>query len=123
LRSCRPGDIYTIAGDGSCTGPITSGAVATSVPAHAVGVAIGAGGGVVFTDQEYVCVVPKTAGTFYGQSMRAGHGYVIGGGSQAFGDGGPATKAYLFVRGLAATPAGAILLADVANFRIRSIAP
>jgi hypothetical protein len=117
----KVGDIYAIAGDGSCTGLPTSGAVATSVPADAAGVAIGSGGGVVFTNEVLVYVIPKTAGTFYGQAMKPGHVYAIGGGGQTFGDDGPATKASLFDAGLTTTPAGAILLADRLNLRIRSI--
>jgi hypothetical protein len=57
--------------------------------------------------------------------MKAGDISTIAGTGKAgySGDGGPATKVFLNDNGLAVTPAGAVLLADRLNFRIRSIVP
>jgi len=124
-QAMTAGDIYAIAGMGTCTGLITAGAVATTTRADAVGLAIGPGGGVVFTDGVLVYEVAATAGTFYGRPMQVGRVYPIGGSAagNGFGDGDPATKVFLNDNGLAVTPAGAVLLAERLNFRIRSIVP
>jgi hypothetical protein len=124
-QAMTAGDIYAIAGMGTCTSLITAGAVATTTRADAVGLAIGPGGGVVFTDGVLVYEVAATAGTFYGRPMQVGRVYPIGGSAagNGFGDGDPAPKVFLNDNGLAVTPAGAVLLAERLNFRIRSIVP
>jgi hypothetical protein len=121
------GDIYTIAGNGS-PGPATLGRPATSVPIGGgnLQAATDAAGNVVLSGQYHVFVVAVKTGTFYGQKMTAGDIYSIAGNSSysvIFGDGGPATKAYLnVVTGVTVTPAGNVLIPDARNFRIRSIA-
>ena len=117
------GDIYTIAGGGSAT--TANGVPATTASIYAGETAIDPAGNVVLDDGSAVRVVAVRTGAFYGQKMTAGDIYTIGGtssGTQTFGDGGPATKAFLNIDGLAVTPAGDVLIADVLNSRIRSIA-
>jgi hypothetical protein len=119
------GDIYTIAGNGS-SGATSLGRPATSVPIGGnLQAATDPAGNVVITGQYHVFVVAVRTGTFYGQKMTAGDIYSIGGNSSysfTFGDGGPATRAYLNVTGVTVTPAGNVLIPDARNFRIRSIA-
>jgi hypothetical protein len=70
-------------------------------------------------------VAAASTGTFYGQSMTAGHIYTIAGnGTFGFaGDGGPATRAELAVDyQVAVDAAGNVLIPDGANNRIRVVA-
>jgi NHL repeat len=69
-------------------------------------------------------VVAKSAGTFYGKTMAAGDIYTMAGnGGVGFsGDGLRGTRAQLEIpRGVAATAAGGLLIADSTNNRIRTL--
>lgn len=120
------GDIYTIAGDASCGVEPGDGDPATAVSLSGnLETAVDSAGNVLLNDDEFVQLVAEKSGTFYGQKMTAGDMYAIAGTlalPNVFGDGGPATRAYLNVAGLAVTPAGTVLIADPIDFRIRSIA-
>jgi trimeric autotransporter adhesin len=72
-----------------------------------------------------VHVIATAAGTFYGQSMKAGYLYTIAGDGTAgySGDGGRATGAELQgPDGVAVDGAGNVLIADAGNQRIRVVA-
>ena len=115
-QAMTAGDIYTIVGDGDC-----------SVLCLPRDVAVDAAGNVLITDwgpAMGVSALAAATGTFYGQSMKAGHMYTIAGdGTAGFsGDGGPATSAELnFPTGVAVNGAGDALIADSVNARIRMV--
>ena len=94
----------------------------TPVPA---GVAVDGSGNLVIADlgNDVIRVVTKTTGTFYGQAMTAGDIYTVAGGGQGrVEDGGPATGARLLrPQGVAAGPAGSIVIADSDNGLIRTV--
>ena len=68
-------------------------------------------------------VVAAATGTFYGQAMTAGDIYTVaGGGKGRVENGGPATGARLLrPEGVAAGPAGSIVIADTDNGLIRTV--
>jgi hypothetical protein len=121
------GDIYSVAGDG--TGGFSGdGGPATSAeflqPGH---VAVDGAGNLMIADtvNNRVRVVAVKTGTFYGRAMTAGHVYTVAGdGTTGFsGDGGPATSAEFHnPEGVAPDGAGALLIADSVNNRIRKVA-
>jgi hypothetical protein len=79
-------------------------------------------GNVAFTDSSAVLVVAERSGTLYGQAMTAGDIYIVAGGGHAIlGDGGPATDAGIGPESVALTPAGALLVADPLNNRVRKV--
>jgi hypothetical protein len=120
------GHIYTVAGGG--TGALGDGGPATKASLffpHAV--AVDGAGNLVIADfeNERVRVVAVTTGTFYGQAMKAGDIYTVAGnGNFGFsGDGGPATKAKLWLpRGVAVDAAGNVVITDSNNDRVRVVA-
>ncbi len=120
------GDIYTIAGNGSCQGTPANGVPATAAPLNgSLQVAIDSAGNLILDRTVDVEMVAVRNGTFFGRAMTAGDIYTIVGPGTVplnFGDGGPATRAALLVGGLALTRAGNLLLADMYNSRIRSVA-
>jgi hypothetical protein len=120
------GDIYTIAGSGE------QGSSGSGGPARAArfedlsGVTTDRYGNVVITDMigGAVWVAAVTDGTFYGQAMTAGDIYRVAGGGATLGDGGPAAKALLSSpTAVAVSPAGALLVADGGDNRLRAISP
>ena len=125
-EAMKAGDIYTVAGNGLNSsgdkGPATR--ATFSDPASVA--ADGTGDLLVADDTTNVLRwVAASAGTFFGQPMKAGHIYTIAGdGTGGFaGDGGPATKAELsFPAGGAFDRAGNVLIADSDNNRIRVVA-
>jgi NHL repeat len=119
------GDIYTVAGGGQ-------GGLANGIPATDATVFRPAGLAVDGTGNLLICafhdsrvrVVAAATGTFYGISMTAGDIYTVaGGGKGRVEDGGPGTGARLLrPRGVAAGPAGSIVIADTDNGLIRTVA-
>jgi hypothetical protein len=120
------GDIYTVAGDGSGTYSGDGG------PARAAGmwpfaVAVDAAGNLIVTDDtgHRVRVVAAVTGTFYGQTMTAGHIYTIAGnGTPGFsGAGGPATSAeFKGPDGVAVDRHGNVIFADYRNSVVWAVA-
>jgi hypothetical protein len=126
-QAMTAGHIYTIAGDGTF-GFSGDGGPATSAELNAPGaVTMDSAGNLVIADSNNfrVRVVAAATGTFYGQAMTAGHIYTVAGdGTGGFsGDGGPATSAEISaVPGVAVDGAGNLVIADVANNRVRVVA-
>ncbi len=125
-----PGDISTVAGNGSagCSG---DGSLATSADlSFPSGVGVDSSGNLVIadTDNNRVSVVAETSGTFYGAAMTAGDMYTVAGQAAVCtggysGDGGLATSAQLdFPYDVAVDGSGNLVIADVANNRVRVVA-
>ena len=123
-QAMTAGDIYTVAGNGT-TGFSGDGGPATSAElAFPNGVAVDAAGNLLIADtfNQRIRVAAASTGTFYGKAMTKGDIYTVAGnGTQGFsGDGGPATKAELWVpSGVAADAAGNLVVADTFNNRVR----
>ena len=129
-RKARAGYLYSVAGNGRVHdsgdgGPakraeLSPGGVADDLPNDLV----------VISDQhaDVVRVVAGGTGRFFAQDMVAGRIYTLAGnrvtaGETYSGDGGSARKATLgFPAGVAADPAGNVLLADNENSRVRLVA-
>jgi hypothetical protein len=126
-QAMKAGHIYTIAGDGT-QGFGGDGGPATSAELHwPYGVTVDGAGNVLIADlfNNRIRVVAASAGTFYGQAMKAGHIYTIAGdGTQGFGgDGGPATSAELhWPYGVTVDGAGNLVFGDADNNRVRVVA-
>jgi trimeric autotransporter adhesin len=123
-QSMTAGHIYPVAGDGH--GKLTvNGAPATENSLnYPEGVAVDAAGNVVITSYDgYVHVLAENTGNYYGQSMTVGDLYNVAGGGTTLGDGGPATKAELYLpEGVAVDSHGNILIADLSGNRVRVVA-
>jgi hypothetical protein len=121
-QKMKTGDIYSVAGGGAGLG---SGGPARQAAIGPASVTIDPAGNVVLADPDYwrVQVVAVASGIYYGQKMKAGDIYVIGGSGQYqySGDGGPALSAGLEPYGAAVDDAGNVLVAD-GNDRVRVIA-
>ena len=117
------GDIYTVAGGGNSR---ANGIPATDASVfHPAGVAADRSGNLLIAARpdSRIRVVAATTGTFYGQPMTAGDIYTVAGGGRGRAeDGGPGTRARLLrPRGVAAGPAGSIVIADTDNGLIRTV--
>jgi hypothetical protein len=125
-RPMTAGDIYTIAGNGS-SGFSGDGGPATSAEvAYPQAVTVDAAGNLAIADtfNNRVRVVAARTGTFYGPPMTAGDIYTVAGNGRIgfSGDGGPATSAELDAPcSVAVGAAGALLIADSLNNRIRVV--
>ncbi|MBL8023262.1 MAG: hypothetical protein JNK54_03120, partial [Elusimicrobia bacterium] len=119
--------IYTIAGTGT-TSYNGDGVLATTAHLNIPRtLAIDAGGNVYIADQSNhrIRFVPKTGGTYFGQTMTANYIYTIAGtGTGSYGgDGGAATSTPLNnPYGVSVDPWGNVAIADYSNHRIRFIA-
>jgi NHL repeat-containing protein len=122
------GHIYAVAGNGVAGGTGNGGPAPTArVGASGGGVAFDGAGNLVIADtaSNQVRVVAAASGTFYGQPMTAGDIYAVAGDGTAglSGDGGPAVSAALSGPcGVAAGPAGNLVIADTGNGRVRVVA-
>jgi hypothetical protein len=123
-RAMTAGHLYTVAGGG--TG-LTSGVPATKAALTGPhGLTIDGAGDLAFvnTNGDSVWLVAPQAGTFYGQTMKAGDIYEVAGtGTLGFsGDGGPAASAELaWPTDVTATAAGTLLITDSLNDRVRQV--
>jgi hypothetical protein len=123
------GDMYTIAGNGTYGFSGNGGPATAAEMEEPDAVAVDRFGNVAITDEfnNAVWVVAVKTGTFYGQAMTAGDIYVVAGrgtrlGNDGLGDGEPATKAGMSdPNGVAVSPAGNLLVADLQDGRMRSI--
>jgi sugar lactone lactonase YvrE len=119
--------IYTIAGTGAA-GYSGDDALATSKNLYWPGaINLDSNGNLYIADtyDHRIRFVPKTNGSYFGQSMTANFIYTIGGdGTAAFGgDGGAATSAQLnHPKGVAVDTVGNVYVGDYLNNRIRCIA-
>jgi hypothetical protein len=129
----KAGDIYTVAGDGvqgfsgdggsalqASLALVSTTGIPGSVTADAAGNLV-----IADTGNNRVRVVAATAGTFYGQTMTAGHIYTIAGtGPCVFsGDGGPGTRATLCgPTSVTVDGAGNVVIADELDNRARVVA-
>jgi len=125
-QAMTAGDIYTVAGDGTA-GYAGDGGPATSAEFNGpVSVAVDAARNLVIADltNNRVRVVAASTGTFYGQQMTAGDIYTVAGNGHAgfSRDGDPAASAELHNPfGVAVGDAGAVLIGDSGNNRVRSV--
>ena len=125
-QTMTAGDGYTVAGNGQ----MTSGSGGRAIDAQLGdpnGVAVSPRGAIIISESAaaQIMAVDTTAGTFYGQAMKAGDIYTIAGtGTTGFsGDGGPATAAKLDGPfGPATDRAGNVVFADRLNQRVRVVA-
>jgi hypothetical protein len=128
-REKTAGDIYTIAGDGTRGISGSGGPAVDAELEQPSAAAVDKSGNVVFIDQaaDVVWVVAAGRGMFYGLPMTAGDIYVVAGnghnlGNDGLGDGGPAPGSTLNgPDGVAIDPAGALLVGDESDNRVRAI--
>jgi hypothetical protein len=124
-QAMTAGYIYTVAGKG--LGFSGDGGPATSAKLNdPVGVAVDGAGNLVIADlvNQRIRVVAVGSGTFYGRAMTAGDIYTVAGNGKAgyAGDGRRGTSAQLCgPSGVAVTGAGALLIADECNYRVRQV--
>ena len=123
-KAMTAGDIYTVAGGG--TDLPDNGIPATGARlGDPRAVAVDHAGNLLISDAETgrIRLVAVATGTFYGQAMTAGDIYTVAGGGQGrVEDGGPGTGARLLrPQGVAAGPAGSIVIADSDNGLIRTV--
>jgi trimeric autotransporter adhesin len=120
------GDVYSVAGSGTCGSSDSGSASAADLSPSSV--AVDPSGNLLIGEEIYhqFLVVAEQTGTFYGQAMTAGDVYLVAGdGHYGYsGDGGPATKAEFSFQAynVAADSAGDLLIPDSANNRIRVVA-
>jgi trimeric autotransporter adhesin len=120
------GDIYAVAGN-STWGYSGNGGAATSAELKTPGnVAFDSSGDLIITDtgNNVIRFVPKTSGTYYGQSMTADDIYTIAGNATAgySGNGGAATSAKLDgPYDATVDAAGDLLVADSSNNVVRFV--
>jgi hypothetical protein len=125
-QAMTAGGGYTVAGNGQ----LTSGNGGRAVDAQLGdpdGVTDSTRGAIIISESAaaQILAVDTTAGTFYGQAMKAGHIYAIAGdGSPGYaGDGGPGPAAQMDGPfGPATDRAGNVIFADRLNQRIRVVA-
>ena len=124
--SMTPGDIYTIAGDGSAGYAGDSG-MATSAELNdpeSVAATDSYNAVISDTDNNVIRVVAGSTGSYYGISMTAGDIYTVAGNGTAgySGDSGAATSAELnHPTGVSAKGNGSIEISDTGNDRIRLV--
>ncbi len=125
------GNVYTVAGNHGGSGGVTGdGGAATSALLNTpVGVVLDASGNLYIGDNvnNRVQMVPKTNGTYFGQSMTANDIYTIAGSSAGTsgttGNGGLATSALLNTpKGLALDSSSNLYITDYTNNRIQVVA-
>jgi RHS repeat-associated protein len=127
-QAMAAGDIYTIAGDGTCGCDGGDGGPATSAELdNPTGGEIGPAGNLAIADSgnNVIRFVPATSGTYFGRSMTADDIYTIAGDGTAgySGSGVSATSAELDgPTGVAIDTAGGIVVADASNNVIRYVA-
>jgi hypothetical protein len=126
-QAMKPGDIYTVAGNGQQGLSGTGGPAAQAGIATPLDTSVDSAGNLVISD-DWVLVVAARTGTYYGQAMTAGDVYRVAwtgvddtNGDPYFGgDGGPATEAGLHA--ISAVPDnGGLAVADFPDHRIRYI--
>jgi hypothetical protein len=118
--------IYTIAGNGTGSYGGDDGAATSAQLNNPRGVDVDAQGNVYIADytNHRVRFVPKTSGTYFGQSMTANSIYTIAGnGTGAYGgDGGPATAGQINnPNNLSVDAGGNVSIADYSNHRVRIV--
>ena len=127
-RAMTAGHIYTVAG--TSRGFSGEGGPATSAKLdNPAGTTFDGAGNLVVADaaNNRARVVAASTGRFYGRAMTAGHIYTVAGTGQPFdgssGDGDPAARAEISQpQGVAAGPAGSLLISDMGNWRVRMVA-
>jgi len=109
--AARPGTFYGLR--------MKAGHIYTIARAIAQTVAVDPAGNIVLcsgTGGSVVRVLAARSGAFYGQPMQAGHMYLVaGGGGDEFGDGIPATTAFLGQAAAAADRAGNLIIAGLGS--------
>jgi hypothetical protein len=126
-RKMTAGHIYQVAGNGTNTGPFSNAVPGTKASLWMAGGALADfAGNIVIGDSPEVRVVAGRSGRFYGQNMRAGYIYCIGGhpgppGGYS-GDGGPALRAALSAGPVGLDGFGNVLLGGGYTARVRVIA-
>jgi hypothetical protein len=126
-QAMTAGDVYTIAGAGAAGFSGNGGPAVKAELNSPTGTGVDLHGNVLIADTQNnrVRVIAAATGTFYGQTMTAGHIYTIAGtGTPGFnGNGGPAVKTRLNApAAVAADHHGNVLIADQGNGRVRVIA-
>jgi predicted nucleotidyltransferase len=125
-RSMLANSIYTLTGGFSGTYSGDGGIATEARLRDSEGLTIDLGGNVYIgdTDNHRIRFIPRTSGTFFGQSMTADYIYTIAGnGTGAYGgDGGAATSGQIYEpRGVSVDRSGNLYIADSKNHRIRFI--
>ncbi len=127
-RSLTAGNVYAVAGNGTDRFSADGLPAATSVINTPNGIAVDADENLYFADgnNRRIRFVPKTSGTFFGQSMTAGNIYTLAGtGTSGYTPDVPAvpgTSAMIStVTGLWVDASRNVYLADSLNHRIRKI--
>jgi serine/threonine-protein kinase len=113
------GDIYTIAGDGTC-GTAGNGESGTRAETCPLGVAVDSSGNVLITEDGRLQVLAAHSGTSYNVQMTAGDLYsVAGNGQPGFaGDGAPlATARFSGLFSLVVGPSGEIVIGNGPRLR------
>jgi hypothetical protein len=126
-KAMTAGDIYTVAGNGYPTYSGDGGLATSAELNEPAGVSVDAAGNVLIADtaNNRVRVEAAKTGTFYGKAMTARDIYTVAGDGTAgsAGNGGLASEAELDgPTEVAAGPAGALLIADYYNNKIRAVA-
>ncbi|MGH3155957.1 MAG: hypothetical protein ACRDNF_05200, partial [Streptosporangiaceae bacterium] len=127
-QSMTAGDIYKVAGGGTDRSRIGNGGPAVGATlGRPNNVATDSAGNLLIPDtiNDEVRVAAVKTGTFYGQSMTAGHIYAVAGDQKNgySGNGGPATPAELNEPDqVVVDSAGNLVIADTGNNRVRVVA-
>ena len=126
-RPMTAGDVYTIAGTGTCGFSGDGGPAASAQLCYPDEASTDHAGNLLITDgiNRRVRALAVTTGTFYGRPMTAGDIYTIAGdGNYRYsGDGGPATQAGMSPFGTAVDHAGNVIIASAdGNQRVRLVA-
>jgi hypothetical protein len=116
-RPMTAGDVYNLAGNGSTAFNGNGRPATTAGLDYPYGLAVDQAGNVLIADngQNRIQLVAASTGTFYGQSMKAGHIYTVaGGGDRGFGS--RATDAALVEpNGVAVDSSGNLVIADTGD--------
>jgi DNA-binding beta-propeller fold protein YncE len=117
---------YTIAGTGIYTFNNDGGVATTAGLRNPIGASFDSSGNVYIADRDNARIrfIPKSDGTYFGQSRTANHMYtLVGDGTAAFsGDGGPAVSAQISgSQAITVDRDGNLYIADSNNQRIRFI--
>ncbi len=124
-QSMNANDVYTVAGNGTAGNTGNAGA-ATSAELHGPSSVAFDGSGIVIADttNNEIRFVPKSSGTYFGQTMTGADIYEVAGNGTAgySGNGAAATSAELHTPGgIAVDAAGDLVVSDTSNNVIRFV--
>ncbi|MBK8871069.1 MAG: hypothetical protein IPN19_08460 [Elusimicrobia bacterium] len=124
-QSMVANSVYTIAGTGSFAFNNDGGVATTAGLKNPNSVYVNSSGNIYIADSsnQRIRFIPKTDGTYFGQSWTANHMYTLTGDGTATygGDGGPAVSGQVSPRHVSTDRDGNVYIADTGNHRIRFI--